>query len=170
MIRQARHEARITQAELALLAGTSQSALARYETGASLPTLPTLERLLLGAGRRLRLDVSDASEPASPTTSVRGQLGVAAAELRRKRPLLLRLARSQGVRDVRVFGSVARGDTTPTSDIDLLVELDADRTLVDLAAFRREAQELLGIPVDVATLDMLKPHIRKRALAEAIAL
>ena len=71
---------------------------------------------------------------------------------------------------IRVFGSLARGDALPTSDIDLLVELEPGRTLLDIAAFRREAQEILGAPVDVATPDMLKHRIRAEALREALPL
>jgi predicted nucleotidyltransferase len=57
-----------------------------------------------------------------------------------------------------------------TSDVDLLVDLEPGRTLLDLAAFRRDAQGVLGMPVDVATPDMLKDRVRERALAEALPL
>jgi predicted nucleotidyltransferase len=69
-----------------------------------------------------------------------------------------------------VFGSLARGEAAPASDIDLLVELEPDRTLLDLAAFRREAAEILGTPVDVATPDMLKERIRPEVETEAVPL
>lgn len=59
-----------------------------------------------------------------------------------------------------MFGSVARGESGDASDIDLLVNLSPGRTLIDLAAFRREVAEILDIPVDVATVDMLKERIR----------
>jgi len=71
---------------------------------------------------------------------------------------------------VRVFGSIARDEAGPTSDVDLLVELAPGRTLLDLIGFRRAAAEVLGIPVDVATPDMLKEHIRAEVLAEAVPL
>jgi len=169
-IRRARTGADLSQAELAARAGTSQPALARYETGATVPTLPTLERLLFACGRRLRLDAVPLTEPSAPTTSVRGQLGPRAAELRRHRRRLRDAARAHGVRRVRVFGSLARGEALPTSDVDLLVELEVGRTLLDLAAFRREAEEMLGMQVDVATPDMLKERIRAEVLAEALPL
>jgi predicted nucleotidyltransferase len=69
-----------------------------------------------------------------------------------------------------VFGSLARGQELPGSDIDLLAELEPGRTLLDLAAFRREAQGILGMPVDVATPDMLKDRIRAEVQAEAAPL
>jgi predicted nucleotidyltransferase len=69
-----------------------------------------------------------------------------------------------------VFGSLARGQEVPGSDIDLLAELEPGRTLLDLAAFRREAQGILRMPVDVATPDMLKERIRAEVQAEAAPL
>jgi predicted nucleotidyltransferase/DNA-binding XRE family transcriptional regulator len=169
-LRQARTRAGLSQAEVAKRAGTSQPALARYETGAALPTIPTLERLLSGCGQRLELRSSDANEQSTSASSVRGQLGPLAHRLRRRRSRLLESARAHGVRRVCAFGSIARGEAGPTSDIDLLVELAPDRTLLDLLGFRDEATEILGIPVDVATPDMLKERIRAEVLAEAVPL
>lgn len=170
MIREARTDAGLSQTELARRAGTSQPALARYETGAALPTLPTLERLLLACGRRLEIRTVMRGALSSPATSVRGQLGPLARELRRHRRRLLAAAQTRGARRVRVFGSLARGEAVPTSDVDLLVDLEPGRTLIDLVALRREAEEILGIPVDIATPDMLKERIRSDVLAEALPL
>jgi len=75
-----------------------------------------------------------------------------------------------GVENVRVFGSVARGEDSPQSDIDLLVDLGPEATLLELAGLREDLDALLGIRVDVATPGMLKPAIRARALAEAVPL
>jgi len=90
--------------------------------------------------------------------------------LRRHRRQLLDAARARGVRRVRIFGSFARGEAQRSSDIDLLVDLEPGRTLLDLAAFGREAQQILGVPVDVATPDMLEDRIRDEVLAEALPL
>lgn len=168
-LRQARSEANLSQATLAARAGTSQSALARYETGASLPTLPTLERLLAACGRRLEIRTPPAQSTAS-TTSVRGQLDPQASKLRRQRRRLLDAAERNGVSRLRVFGSLARGEADATSDVDLLVDLKPGHTLLNLSAFRREAAEILDLPVDVATADMLKGHIRDEVLNEALPL
>src|SRR5437667_10007621 len=73
------------------------------------------------------------------------------ALLRRSRARLQSAARRHGVRDLRVFGSVARGEETPESDVDLLVELDAGRTLLDLIGFKQEAEEILGVAVELTT-------------------
>ena len=170
MLREAREEADLSQVELALRAGTSQPTLARYESGAALPTLPTLERLLLACGRELRMEAAPLTGRPSPASSVRAQLGAPAERLRRRRRVLLDAAQRHGVYKLRVFGSVARGEGGPESDIDLLVELRPERTLVDLAGFRREAADILDLAVDVATPDMLKDRVRREALAEALPL
>jgi predicted nucleotidyltransferase/DNA-binding XRE family transcriptional regulator len=170
LLRGARSAAAMSQAELARRAGTSQSALARYETGATLPTLPSLERILAACGRRLDVRAEPTTDRRRRALSVRGQLGPRARTLRKHRSHLLDVARERGVRRVRVFGSLARGEDAPTSDIDLLVDLDTDRTLLDLIGFRSEAEEILGTPVDVATVDMLKERIRREVETEAIPL
>lgn len=71
---------------------------------------------------------------------------------------------------MRVFGSVARGDDTDTSDIDLLVDLEGRIGLVALAGLRRELSDLLGADVDVVPAATLKPAIRDEVMGEAIAL
>jgi hypothetical protein len=86
------------------------------------------------------------------------------------RDQILRLAASYGAHNVRIFGSVARGDNSPSSDIDFLVELDPDRTLMDLGGLLSSLEDILHTPVDVATERMLRPHVRERALREAIPL
>jgi uncharacterized protein len=168
-IRQARLDASLSQVELAVRAGTSQSALARYETGVALPTLPTLERLLAACDRCLEIRTHPTQHP-GPGISMRSQLGPQADRLRRQRRRLLDAAKRHGVGHLRAFGSVARGEAMAESDVDLLVDLKPGRTLLDLAAFRREAAEILDLPVDVATPDMLKDRIRDEVLREALPL
>lgn len=170
LIRRVRARADLSQAELAGRASTSQPALARYETGATLPTLPTLERLVSACGLQLQVRAAGATEASAEVTSVRGRLGTRARELRRRRARLLDAARRCGVRRIRVFGSLARGEDAPASDVDLLVDLERHRTLLDLVAFRREAEEILGVPVDAATPDMLKERMRAEVEAEAVPL
>lgn len=69
-----------------------------------------------------------------------------------------------------MYGSVARGEDTATSDIDLLVDLDDGVSLVDLIGLERELRKLLGVDVDVVPADTLKPCIRALVLSEAIPL
>jgi predicted nucleotidyltransferase len=87
--------------------------------------------------------------------------------LRRSRAELTDAARARGISMIRVFGSVARGDDTRASDIDLLVELAPGRTLIDLIGFKQDAERILGQPVDVVTPSLMKQGLRRRALREA---
>lgn len=84
-----------------------------------------------------------------------------------KRDEILAIAARHGASNVRVFGSVARHEARPDSDIDMLVELEPGRTLLDHAGLIIDLESLLGCKVDVATERALKPHIRERVLLEA---
>ena len=77
------------------------------------------------------------------------------------------LAERHGLRDVRVFGSMARGDATDSSDIDLLVTLPPDRTGLALGGLLADVQNLLQRRVDVVTERGLHPALRGRILKEA---
>src|SRR5437588_585090 len=78
------------------------------------------------------------------------------------------LEKGFGVRSISIFGSVARGDDRPDSDVDVLVEFSRSPTLFTLAGLRRELSELLGRSVDLGTPDTLRPHLRDEAIAESI--
>jgi predicted nucleotidyltransferase len=90
--------------------------------------------------------------------------------LKEKREAILYTCAKHGARNVRVFGSVARGEADEQSDIDLLVEFDPGRSLFDHAALWLELQDLLGCKVDVLSDRGIKPRIRERVLREAIPL
>ena len=85
---------------------------------------------------------------------------------REKKAAILHLAGKHGARNIRVFGSVARGDNGETSDVDFLVEFDEGRTLFDLIDFRLDLRELLGVDVDIVTPNSLR-YMREPVLAEA---
>jgi predicted nucleotidyltransferase len=87
-----------------------------------------------------------------------------------KRDEILRLAAAHGARNVRVFGSFARGEQRAESDIDLLVDLDTGRSLMDLGGLLVDLEKLLGSRVDVATEQMLKSRVRTQALVDAVPL
>ena len=88
--------------------------------------------------------------------------------LKEKRQEILRIAAKHGARNVRVFGSVARGEADAQSDIDLLVEFEPDRSLLDHAGLWLELQDLLGCKVDVVSEAGVKTRIRERVLREAV--
>jgi predicted nucleotidyltransferase len=90
--------------------------------------------------------------------------------LRARRTEILELAARHGARNVRVFGSVARGDDKNGSDVDLLVDVDSGRTLLDVIGLEQDLEELLGRPVEVLTDGGLSPYLKDRILAEATAL
>lgn len=90
--------------------------------------------------------------------------------LRAKKDIILDLAARHGARNIRVFGSVARGEAGPDSDIDLLVDLDKDRSLFDQLALRQEIEDLLGRKVDLVTEQSIYWLLRRRILKEAIPL
>jgi predicted nucleotidyltransferase len=90
--------------------------------------------------------------------------------LKEKREAILCICAKHGAYNVRVFGSVARGEADEQSDIDLLVDMEPGRSLLDLGGLLMDLQALLGQKVDVVTERGLKPRIRERVLAEAVAL
>lgn len=83
------------------------------------------------------------------------------------RTTIRRVVEAHAARNPRVFGSVARGDDTETSDVDLLVDTTETTSLFDVAAIELELEQLLGVPVHVTTTGALRGAIRDRVLAEA---
>ena len=90
--------------------------------------------------------------------------------LQSKREEILRIAAKYGAYNVRIFGSVARGEADSESDIDFLVNMEPGRSLFDLGGLLSDLEDLLGCNVDVVTEDGLRDRIRDRVLKEAIAL
>jgi predicted nucleotidyltransferase len=90
--------------------------------------------------------------------------------LQKKRDEILKIAASYGAYNLRIFGSVARGDNTPESDIDFLVDLQPGRSLLDLGGLLFDLTYLLNTDVDVITEKGLRPRIKEKVLKEAIAL
>jgi predicted nucleotidyltransferase len=86
--------------------------------------------------------------------------------LRRHEPEL----KAAGLSHLRLFGSVARGEATTHSDIDLLADFTPGKTitLITLGSFEQRLRDLLGAEVELSSADWLKPHIRERALREAV--
>jgi predicted nucleotidyltransferase len=98
---------------------------------------------------------------------VRGTAGLTLRELRARREEILRIAAARGAHSVRVFGSIAREEAGPDSDIDLLVDLDPERTLLDLSGLILDLQDALGRKVDVVESgcpSRLADRIRREAL------
>lgn len=148
----------MTQTALARAAGTSQAAVARYEAGLTEPGLATLERLVGACGRRLTVSTA----PRFP--------GPRGRTLERMRPQVLEACARHGARGAQVFGSVARGEDRPDSDIDLLVELDEGRTLLDLEELQIELAEILDVAVDIGTTGTLRGGVSEAVRRDLVRL
>ena len=163
LLLEARRSAGLTQAELARRAGTSQAMVARYETGVASPTVRTLRRLLRAADRDLELS--------TVSTKIAASASPLAMTLREHRAEISAAAERVGARNVRVFGSVARGEDTPESDVDLLVDFPArERGLLPLLTLAEQVEQLVGRQVDIAAVEVMAEPVRDRALAEAVPL
>jgi predicted nucleotidyltransferase len=90
--------------------------------------------------------------------------------LKEKREAILRIAAKYGARNVRVFGSTARRTTTELSDVDILVDLEPGRSLLDQIGLQQELEELLGRDVDVVVEGGISRYLEERILAEAVPL
>jgi uncharacterized protein len=164
----ARLAAGLTQSELATRIGTTQSAIARLEGGTITPTVETLSRLADAVG--LRFEIAPSSGLTAHNLTVRKPT---LQDVRARQQEILEIAARHGARNIRVFGSVARGDADATSDVDLLVDLVADARgfayfglLEDL---RRAFTDLIGYDVDVVDSAGLR-DMRERVLEEAVPL
>ena len=87
-----------------------------------------------------------------------------------QRAAVLDLARRHGARSIRVYGSVARGQATEQSDLDLLVEWEPDRSLLDVVGLKQDLEDLLGVTVDIGSERGLHWFIRDEVLREAVPL
>ena len=162
IIEEVRRLAGLTQSELALRAGTSQAAVARYENGISNPSTATLQRLSRAAGYEVRVQIVPVK--ASNLNSKR------AAKLRKKRGEINSLLARAGASNPRIFGSVARGEDAELSDIDLLVDFDTSRGLLPIIELNSKLSKLLGERVEVSPAGALKSSILENALSEAVPL
>lgn len=165
VIRGARQRSGMSQAELARRARVSQPVISAYETGSREPGMAMLAKLVEASGHRLQVEVIPLPEVSRglPDTAM-------GRRLRRRRQAVIEVAQRRGATNVRVFGSVARGEDADASDVDLLVDLNAGVGLFALAGLERELHELLGVEIDVIPAGSLKPALRSKALAEAIPL
>ena len=88
----------------------------------------------------------------------------------RRRDDVLAIAHHHGASNVRLFGSVARGDALVDSDVDFLIDLEEGRSLLDLCALENDLEDLLGCSVDVALARALRPRVAKEAARDALPL
>ena len=164
LLRRARVGAGISQAELVLRAAVAQSVISAYEAGRRQPSLPTLARLIDAAVCDLVVDIQ--RQP--PQLNRRS--GPVGRQVRRKRRDLVAAAAAHDVTNLRVFGSVARGEDRADSDVDLLADLPPGMGLFGLGRVQAELEAILGAKVDLVPASDLKPTVRARVEPELVAL
>ena len=163
LLRQARQRAGMSQAELAARAGVTQSVISAYESGHRQPSLPMLAALIEATG----FELATAVRLPRPLKMLSGPVG---RRVRRRRRDLVAAAAAHGVSGLRVFGSVARGEDRPDSDVDLLADLPPGMSLFGLARLQAELEGIVGTRVDLVPAADLKPEVRERAGRDLVAL
>jgi uncharacterized protein len=165
LLRVARTSAGLSQADLGRRAHIAQSVVSAYESGRREPALSTLRRLVAATGHQLvmELEPDPDARPGLPDTP-RGR------RLRQRRKPLLAAAARFGASNLRVFGSVARGEDTPDSDVDLLVDLAPGTGLVAVGSLERELSQVLGSRVHLAPVDSLRHPVSEEAERDAVPL
>ena len=123
-----------------------------------------------GISHRLWHNAGYVSTIAWSTAGFGGKAMVTREELQRQRSDILAIAARYGATNVRLFGSLARGDALPGSDVDILIDLEDGRSLLDLCALEGNLEDLLGCPVDVGLARALRPRVAREALRDAVPL
>lgn len=164
LLRRARTGSAMSQAELAARAGVTQSVISAYESGHRQPALPTLAALIEAAGYEL---ITDIRRPPRRLARMTGPVG---RQIRRRRRDLITAAAAHGVTNLRVVGSVARGQDRPDSDVDLLADLPAGISLFGLARVQEELEAIAGTHVDLIPAADLKPAVSARMTQDMVSL
>jgi hypothetical protein len=154
----------MSQEELAARAGVTQSVISAYESGHRQPAIPTLAALVDAAGYELVMGLRRQPRRIGRLSGPVGR------RVRRRRHDLVAAAAAHGVRNLRVFGSVARGQDRPDSDVDLLVDLPPGLGLFGLGRVQADLEAILGTQVDLVPAQDLKPGVRARVEHELVAL
>ncbi len=164
LLRQARNRAGLSQVDLASRAGVTQSVISAHESGQRQPSLPALTRLIDAAGFELTLSLR--RQPGR----LRRLSGPVGRRVRRHRKDLVAAAAAHGVSNLRVFGSVARGEDRPDSDVDLLADIPPGLSLLGLGRLEADLEAILGTRVDLIPAADLKPGARERVESDLIPL
>ena len=164
LLRQARSRAGLSQVELAAHAGVTQSVISAYESGQRQPSIPALARLIEAAGFELTLGLR------RPPGRLRRLTGPVGRRVRRHRQDLITAAAAHGIQNLRVFGSVARGEDRPDSDVDLLADLPPGLSLFGLGRAEADLEAILGARVELIPAADLKPGVRERAERDLVEL
>src|SRR5690554_4819326 len=159
LVRDARLRAGLTQSRLGARARVAQSVVSAYESGSRKPSLETLGKLVEAAGFTLNISLM----PTTAASPLLDRVTLHREELKRELGKL-------GASNIRLFGSVARGDESEGSDVDLLVDVDDTVGLFALGRMRSVAERILGVEVDVVPSNSLKQQVAQSAVVEAVPL
>jgi predicted nucleotidyltransferase/DNA-binding XRE family transcriptional regulator len=155
VLRDARQLGGLTQAQLSTRSGVTQSVISAYERGRREPGAETFLMLIEAAGLDFIIRV--------PTNSYRHPTLPDSAQTRalvKHRQRILDLVAEHHASNVRIFGSIARGEARPDSDIDILVDFGPDTGLFTIVALQNQLSELLHFPIDLGDPKSLKPHVQ----------
>lgn len=153
VIRTARARASLTQAELARRTGIAQNVISDYERGRREPSFRAVDMIM---------DAADLALEYVPQTTLR--------RLQVRRGLILAALLAHGASNVSVFGSVAREEDTPDSDVDLLVDFDPQVSMFEIVRMQTAVEEIVGRPVDLIPRHGLKQEIAAAVKRDEIAL
>lgn len=164
VLRDARRRSGLSQVELAERAGTTQSVISVYESGRRQPSLATLASLVEATGMRLQIDlVPDADQERHHAGTLAGRVRSRAADIRA-------LAAAEDVTVLGLFGSAARGEDRPDSDVDLLIDVPAGVGLFALGRLEASLRELLHAEIDLVPVAGLKSDVRREVESELLPL
>lgn len=164
VLRAARKRAGLSQVELARRAGVTQSVISAYESGHRQPSVLTLAALVEAAGYELEVNVRELPGNLGRLTGPVGR------RVRQHRVELVAAAAAHGVVNLRVFGSVTRGEDRQDSDVDLLADIPAGMGLLGLGRVAEDLEAIVGARVDLVPSGQLKPSVQRRAERDLVTL
>jgi predicted nucleotidyltransferase/DNA-binding XRE family transcriptional regulator len=165
VLRDARQLGGLTQAQLSTRSGVTQSVISAYERGRREPGAETFLMLIEAAGLDfiIRVPTNSYQHPTLPDSAQ-------TRALVKHRQQILDLVAEHHASNVRIFGSVARGEARPDSDIDILVDFEKGATLFDLSGLTERLRELLHFPIDLGDPKSLKPHVQPSVAKDQLSL
>ena len=165
VLRDARQLGGLTQAQLSTRSGVTQSVISAYERGRREPGAETFLMLIEAAGLDfiIRVPITNYQHPTLPDSAQ-------TRALVKHRQQILDLVAQYHASNVRIFGSVARGEASPDSDIDILVDFGPNTGLFSIVALQESLSKLLHFPIDLGDPKSLKPHVQPSVAKDQLSL
>ncbi|MDP4649107.1 MAG: helix-turn-helix domain-containing protein [Ilumatobacteraceae bacterium] len=165
VLRDARQLGGLTQAQLSTRSGVTQSVISAYERGRREPGAETFLMLIEAAGLDfiIRVPITNYQHPTLPDSAQ-------TRALVKHRQQILDLVAQYHASNVRIFGSVARGEARPDSDIDILVDFGPNTGLFSIVALQESLSKLLHFPIDLGDPKSLKPHVQPSVAKDQLSL